>query len=159
MDTTTELEGVVSELCACDVQIHKSEFDCQMDDQDFVLFRGQLFAPVTFSAEYLLLLLEDWVQNGATLTFTESNTVNSDCKPAEMFAQSSECVTSTERPIVDTTSESAVMPSSGGIMDDGTADENMPSVAVLAGVAAGCFIVGVIFSIVAALSCYILKGR
>lgn len=56
-----------------------------MYDQDFVIFRGQLFAPPDTSAEDLLSKLNDWVGEGPTIKITDAD-INFECSPLEDYA-------------------------------------------------------------------------
>ena len=80
-----------------------------MYDQDFVIFRGQLFAPPATSAEDLLSKLNDWVGEGPRIKITDAD-INSKCSPWEDYADT--CVQLTETatytsvlPIVTTTTK------------------------------------------------------
>ena len=106
--------------CNCSTVVQRAEFLCLDHDQDFVIFRGQLFAPLTTSAEDLLSILDDWVVEGPTVRITDTD-INSNCRPSEPFQDT--CVqpaettvftfpmTTTPRPSCPTQISSATEPS------------------------------------------------
>ena len=116
-----------------------------MDDQDFVIFRAQLFAPPSITAEELLGELEDWVMSGPTITIAELRTVNSVCGVSESNAQSLPCAMSSDNVVT-----AALMNQS---------EENSISLGVLVGVAIGCFLIGALFTLVVLLGLYAMKRR
>ncbi|CAI8019177.1 hypothetical protein GBAR_LOCUS11545, partial [Geodia barretti] len=130
------VQQILSNSCNCDALIGEAEFDCLAHDENFVIFRGVLFAPATTTSASLFSQLEDWVASGPQITIASTNTVSSNCMPDEMYGESTECVAAS---VTSTGNGPLVTQEQGG--DHG--------VGVLAGVAVGCFVVGV-------LSCWVL---
>ena len=148
-----KIRTVLSSSCNCEVQIRDAQFDCVATDQDFVIFRGLLFAPMTISSAELLSLLEEWVSSGANCTLPSTNPISSDCKPAEIYSESPECVRLTNNP----TTASTTAANRPIVADEGS--EGSLPVALLAGAVTGSFLVGVLTASVVVLACYLLKRR
>ena len=85
-DVIDEVTTVLCARCNCFADVQNAEFrNCQRYDQDFVIFCGQLFAPLKTSAEDLLFILGNWVAEGPTIKITDAN-INSNCQPSEAYA-------------------------------------------------------------------------
>ena len=132
---TGEIEQALYATCDCDVQIQMPQLFCRDQNQNFAIFRGQLFAPLNISGQDLLALLEDWVTRGNTMTVFS---INSNCRPSTLYADDAACVTS---------------------VDIGTTTSDDVSVGIVISAAVGCFVVGVIITLITVLSCYLLKKR
>ena len=142
--STSKIKQILQDNCTCDVQIKKAEFHCPDYSYDFVIFKAQLFAPVTTTSSDLLSLLENWVKTGSTIEFSQTYAVDSNCAPSVDVAQSSDCITPT-------INNEAVI--SQGSDKDGVSTE------LLAGVAVGCVFVGIMTTLIAFLMCNIVKKR
>ena len=151
---SAEIGQVLGHRCSCEVQITEAVLDCQSDDQDFVIFSGILFAPISTASDQLLSLLEDWVSGGPDITIAHLNSVNPNCALTDSV---SGCFTlsSNQTASQPTTSDS---PSSTQQVATKTSEEGL-SVSLLAGVAAGCFILGILSALVAVLMYYIFKRQ
>ena len=132
---TGEIEQALYAICDCDVQVQMPQLFCCDQNQNFAIFRGQLFAPLTISGQDLLALLEDWVTSGNKMTIFS---INSNCRPSTIYADDAACVTTG---------------------DNGTTTSDDVSVGIVTGVAVGCFVVGVTITLITVLSCYLLKKR
>ena len=141
--TTAAFEQTLRDVCSCEPQIKKAEFYCQNDENDFVIFRGQLFSPTTTTSTDLLSLLENWVKMSSTVEISQKYRVNSDCAISVEFAQSSGCVRSTV--------------TSDALMED--EPEEGISVALLVGVAVACVTIGVLIATIAVFICLTIKKR
>ena len=130
---TGEIEQALYAICGCDIQVQMPQLFCRDPNQNFAIFRGQLFAPLTISGQDLLALLEDWVISGNTMTIFS---INSNCRPSTLYADDAACVMS--EAIGATTSDDV-------------------SVGIVTSVAVGCFVVGVMITLITVLSCYLLK--
>ena len=119
---------------------------CYTEEQEFAIFRGQLFSPLTTTSAALLVTLEDWAASGPSVGFTNSRNINSDCQPSANVDDLT-CVMM---------GEGSTIASSVAASSD---ESNDMSTTVLAGVAAGSLIVGVLFTVVGILMCYIIKKR
>ena len=140
-DQDTKLSDVIDEItatlyarCNCSSDVQKGEFLCPMQDQDFVIFRGQLFAPLNTSAEYLLSKLDDWVAEGPRIKITDA-TINSKCRTFETYADT--CI----QPAVTTTfilpMTTTLMPSCPTQISSASEPSyKLPATAV------GCFLIG-----------------
>ena len=110
-----------------------------MQDQDFVIFRGQLFAPLNTSAEYLLSKLDDWVEEGPRIKITDAS-INSKCRAFEAYADT--CI----QPAVTTTftlpMTTTLMPSCPTqISSTSEPSYKLPITAV------GCFLIGALLTL------------
>lgn len=153
-DITSQIEEVLHDHCSCEPQIQKSEFLCQNEDHDFVIFHGQLFSSASnlaedTSSEELLSVLNEWITKGSTITIGNENSINSltNCKPSQDVADDSPCIMPEE-----TTDNANV----GGVQAQSSVDTPL---GVLVGLAVGCFTAGVMTTVVGTLAVYIVRKR
>lgn len=147
-DIASQIEEVLNDDCGCAPEIQKSEFVCQNEEHDFVIFRGQLFSPANSLAEdtssdKLLSLLDEWITRGSSITIGNENSINSNCKASQSIDS---CIMPGE---ATTTSVGAVQPQS-------SVDTPLE---ILVGLAIGCFIVGVMTTVVGTLTVYIVRKQ
>jgi len=67
--------------CNCLPHVQEAEFYCFPDAEQYVTFRGRLYAPPTVPVDTLLTHLEDWVRGGASIRVSEYKTIDADCEP------------------------------------------------------------------------------
>lgn len=150
-DITSQIEQMLNAYCNCESHIQKSEFHCQSEVHDSVIFRGQLFSPAdnvaeSTSAEMLLSVLDQLITKGSSIDIENEKPINSNCKPSQNFADDPACTMPT------TTTTKGV-----GAVQMQSLEET--PIGILAGLAVGCFIVGVMATVVGALTVYILRKQ
>ena len=151
-DITTQIREVLNDNCGCEPEIQKSEFVCQNEEHDFVIFCGQLFSPASSldedtSSDKLLSVLDEWITKGSSITISNENSINSNCKASQSIEDDSSCSMPGEA--TTTTMVGAVGPQSSVDTPLG----------ILVGLAIGCFIVGVMTTVVGTLTVYIVRKQ
>ena len=148
-DISNEVTQLLQTQCSCVPRVQEAEFYCFPDTEQYVTFRGQLYAPLTVRVDTLLTHLEDWVRGGASIRVNEYKTIDADCEPAIATVEDMECEAPTQ-PSEETpkTSSPASMVEE---MSSGV------SVVVLGGVAVGSFVLGMAAMLVLLALCYMIK--